>query len=185
MRTRISKLAIWVVALAALTPGAAGAQDLTRIQLDELMTEEQRARTGVNNLTRSERVALEEWLAKYTATVAAVAREMNQVPEARGTRRDAPTIVTAKLWPGLALRGGRVARSDAGGTFLQLVDGTRWEIYLPDRPSTVTWREGDFVLVRRRPAPVGDYEYLLINGEERNAASARFAGWVATGDKPL
>ncbi|MEJ7810933.1 MAG: hypothetical protein WKG32_11040 [Gemmatimonadaceae bacterium] len=68
--------------------------------------------------------------------------------------------------------------SDGGG-FVTLDDGTRWEVYLPDRPATDGWSADDVVLVRRRSAPVGEFDHLLVNGAARDSASVRFAGRAA------
>jgi len=158
MATGRMRLALSVavgLALTALAPERARAQDPMRIQLEELMSEEERTITGVNHLTRVERAALEAWLTRYTATVAAVAKGMKSTPD-----------------------GGRIIRNGEGGTTLRLANGTTWEVYLPDRPSTVTWAEGDLVLVRERAAPIGDYRYVLTNGDARGSAAARFAGWA-------
>jgi hypothetical protein len=60
--------------------------------------------------------------------------------------------------------GVRIANVVNGGTILELQDGTVWEVYLPDRTSTVTWRKGDYVLVRRSPLAQGSYDYTILNG---------------------
>jgi hypothetical protein len=60
--------------------------------------------------------------------------------------------------------GVRIAKVVDGGTLVELQDGTVWEVYLPNRPSTVTWRKGDYVLVQRNPLARGSYDYVIING---------------------
>ncbi len=62
------------------------------------------------------------------------------------------------------LCGVRIANVTDGGTLIELQDGTRWEVYLPNRPATVTWRKGDYVLVERNPLPRGAYDFILVNG---------------------
>jgi len=62
------------------------------------------------------------------------------------------------------LCGVRIASVIDGGTVIELQDGTLWEVYLPNRPATVTWRKGDYVLVQRNPLARGAYDYTLING---------------------
>ena len=57
-----------------------------------------------------------------------------------------------------------------------LADESFWEPDLEDRPSTVTWRPNDRVVVRRIPAPRGDYDFWLINATRADTAAARFAG---------
>jgi hypothetical protein len=77
--------------------------------------------------------------------------------------------------PGLRI----VAVAD-GGTFITLQDGTEWEVYLPDRTSTVQWRRGDWVTVKLAPIAQGRYDYRLGNGRTDTGAIAKFRG--RTGD---
>jgi hypothetical protein len=62
------------------------------------------------------------------------------------------------------LCGVRIANVIDGGTFIELQDGTLWEVYLPNRPATVTWRKGDYVLVQRNPLARGAFDFMLVNG---------------------
>lgn len=66
-----------------------------------------------------------------------------------------------------------------------LADESFWEPDLEDRPSTVTWRPGDRVVVRRIPAPRGDYDFWLINATRADTAAARFAGQPRETAPPL
>lgn len=76
--------------------------------------------------------------------------------------------------------GERIARMDEGGTLIELRDGTVWEVYLPDRTSTVGWQEGDYLVVKE--APLGQdigqdgYMYELINGRTKERAVVSFRG---------
>jgi hypothetical protein len=75
--------------------------------------------------------------------------------------------------------GVRIAAVLDGGSWIELADGTRWEVFLADRPSTDTWRAGDFVNVRFLPIRLGDkgrFAYQLVNGREGNEAAVRFSG---------
>jgi hypothetical protein len=174
----------------ALAAGALLAAPPLRAQepapLARIMSAEERARTGVDRLGPDERAALEAWLARYTATVAAAARSLPEEPRVSTLPPFAGPVI------GRALAGQRVARH-AGlpgaveiadvlddGTFIRLADGTMWEVYLPDRPYTVGWRRGDWVVVRRLSAPVQGFEGSLTNASARSAASVRFAGIVAS-----
>ena len=77
------------------------------------------------------------------------------------------------------LSGVRIAAVLDGGSWIELADGTRWEVYLADRPSTDNWRAGDFVNVRFLPIRLGDkgrFAYQLVNGREGNEAAVRFSG---------
>jgi hypothetical protein len=72
--------------------------------------------------------------------------------------------------------GERIAHTGQGGTYIVLRDNTVWEVYLPDRTSTVGWREGDFLIVKKAPIGHGNYTYELINGRTEETAVVRFEG---------
>jgi hypothetical protein len=72
--------------------------------------------------------------------------------------------------------GERVEHIGQGGTYIILRDNTVWEAYLPDRTSTVGWREGDFLIVKKAPVGHGNYTFELINGRTEEKAIVRFEG---------
>lgn len=75
--------------------------------------------------------------------------------------------------------GVRIAAVLEGGSWIELADGTRWEVFLADRPNTDNWRVGDFVNVRFLPIMLGDqgrFRYQFVNGREGNEAAVRFSG---------
>ncbi|HET7623379.1 MAG TPA: hypothetical protein VFK39_15850 [Gemmatimonadaceae bacterium] len=72
--------------------------------------------------------------------------------------------------------GERILHTGQGGTYIVLRDNTVWEVYLPDRTSTVGWREGDFLIVKKAPVGHGNYTYELINGRTEETAVVRFEG---------
>lgn len=221
MTTRFGGLAmvLGVAGVVGSMPAIARAQRVApQIPIDRVMSPEELARTGIGQLSAQQRVALEAWLARYTAAVAQVARRHNDAdidPDARVRRLDPdeaahvsapdddsaadettppPTVFAAptpavrdadrpragRAHPRTAPVGDRVLRNIDDGSFVMLADGTMWEINLPDRPTSDTWTAGDYVIVRRDPAPVGDYDYILVNGAAHGSARARFAGWIRT-----
>lgn len=182
----VPALAIGVGSIAVQTLGAQTAG------LDRIMSPEERAATGVARLTASERAALEAWLARYTATVStAVQGVTRQEGVPTSAPRSAPIVPRAQdraprpsyetLEP-RTIAGARLFRSTGGGTFVMLEDGTMWEIYLPHRPETATWQQGDFIRVRHDRSPVGDYEHQLVSAPGSSRVSARFAGFVKLGE---
>jgi hypothetical protein len=193
MRTRI--LSALIVALASM-PCALSAQ-ASDVKLDEVMSAQDQVATGVANLSVAQRQSLERWLARYTGTVAAVARRIDRAP-ARETdaprtdaaprtepSRQAPTRqaeqqnLTGRPWlPHKLPNGAQMLRSMDGSTFVMLADGTMWEVYLPHRPQANTWRPGDLIQIRQASIVTGDFDYQLVNGVARSTVSARFAGWV-------
>jgi hypothetical protein len=193
MRTRVSSA---LFAALMLIPCALAAQG-SDVKLDEVMSAQDQVATGVANLSTAQRQSLERWLARYTGTVAAVARRLERVParEADAPARDAAPraepsrqaparqaqqeSLTGRPWlPHKLPNGAQMLRSIDGSTFVMLADGTMWEIYLPHRPQADTWRSGDLIQVRQASIVTGDFEYQLVNGASRSSVSARFAGWV-------
>lgn len=193
MRSRIPSL---LFAALMLTPCALPAQ-ASDVRLDEVMSAQDQMATGVANLSAAQRQSLERWIARYTGTVAAVARRLDRAParEADAPARDvAPRAdpsrqaparqadqprLTGRPWlPHKLPNGAQMLRSIDGSTFVMLADGTMWEIYLPHRPQAETWRAGDLIQVRQASVATGEFDHQLVNGVARSSVSARFAGWV-------
>jgi hypothetical protein len=147
------------------------AQADSTVRIDRVMTGEELQATGVASLAQEQRAALEAWLTRYALAVATLAR---QAVVAR-------TSVDLHFDP--TPQGLRVREvGDAGGTVV-LEDGSVWKIELADRPRTITWEPGDYILVRARPAPTNGNAFVLVNGEDDDAngardtsAAARFGG---------
>jgi hypothetical protein len=193
MRIRIPSA---LLAALMLMPCALLAQ-ASDVKLDEVMSAQDQMATGIANLSAAQRQNLERWLARYTGTVAAVARRLDRAPtreadtpSGNGAPRDesprqAPARqaeqqrITGEPWlPHKLPNGALMLRSIDGSTFVMLADGTMWEIYLPHRPHADTWRAGDLILVRQAAVVTGDFDHQLVNGAARSTVSARFAGWV-------
>ena len=180
----------FALALGAAAVETAGAQAAT---LDRVMSPEERVATGVARLNASERAALEAWLARYTATVSSAVQGLSNppgvpvsAPRTQPQRPQAPEAEPQRgydtIHPRTIAKGARMFRSTGGGTFVMLEDGTMWEIYLPHRPETATWQQGDFVQVRRDASPINDYEHQLVSAPGSTRVSARFAGFVKIGE---
>ncbi len=189
-----------IVSAAALLLGAVAVQP-ARAQspdLDRVMSAQEREATGITRLNANERAALEAWLARYTATVSAAVQGMTHsggvpvnaprgvpaVPRAQEpprTQEPAPRPSYDTLHP-RTIAGAKLFRSTGGGTFVMLEDGTMWEIYLPHRPESATWQQGDFIRVRHDASPIGDYEHQLVSAPGSSRVSARFAGFVKIGE---
>jgi hypothetical protein len=193
MRTRVPSA---LLAALMLMPCALRAQ-APDVRLDEVMSAQDQIATGVANLSAVQRQSLERWLARYTGTVAAVARRIDRAPAREGDApsrdvapraepsRQAPLRqaeqqnLTGRPWlPHKLPNGALMLRSIDGSTFIMLADGTMWEVYLPHRPQADTWRSGDLIQVRQASVVTGEFDHQLINGVARSTVSARFAGWV-------
>jgi hypothetical protein len=112
-------------------------------------------------------------LAQTDTTAQAGGGSAPQSGACSGAQRDSAQIGGAEMSVWNAFR---VCANLDDGTFVALGDGTVWEIYLPDRTSTVEWRAGDLTLVRVNPVTTnaaGLYDYVLINGEDGTQARAR------------
>lgn len=162
--------AVIVAALVALAPGRAASQTDTTLHITQFMSPAERDSTGIATLSAEQLAALDAWLARYTAATAMQIAQ-HTPPQAITIRR--PSV----------RNGFRVVRIIADGSSVVLGDGTVWKIDPADRPTTDTWRVGDFVLVRRDPAPVRSgqetFDYTLSNGRDRrDPPRARLVGRV-------
>jgi hypothetical protein len=92
-----------------------------------------------------------------------------------GTMR-APTVNRDGPFGRSIVPGVQILTVGEGGTYIILRDNTVWEVYLPDRTSTVGWREQDFLVVKQAPVGHGNYTYELINGRTEETAIVRFEG---------
>ena len=96
--------------------------------------------------------------------------------QADTTERQAPRRAVQPAPPNL-VGAVRIIGVADGGTFVTLEDSTEWEVYLPDRTSSVTWRPGDAVILRLRYIIVGDhYDYELFDGRTDSRAAVKFRG---------
>jgi hypothetical protein len=148
--------ALLVVALAAAQP--AGAQEPASSAATLPAPDDSAVAAVLAKLDDSDRATLERWLARYAS------------PAGR------------RGWWG----GARIPASFYvdevvdRGSYIRLEDGTLWEVALGDRPATATWQPNESIVVRIIGAPTGDYEYELVNADNRLRAAARFAGRGAT-----
>jgi hypothetical protein len=134
--------------------------------------------TGVASLTSAQRAALDAWLARYTAIVerasARGAQAANDAASSPGG--DAPAN-ESYAGPLAVPYGSRIAEVKDGGTYILLSDGTEWEVYLPNRPSTITWQQGDYLIVAGRAVELnGQYFFQLFNGKDGSSAAVRWRG---------
>ena len=208
MRTRSLILSMSSAAALAWGGSPLAAQSplmLVPLRMHEVMTPDQFARAGLGSLTPEQRLHLDGWLTRYSAELRqAVERPTKAIAGAdRVTVRPASATVAAPddgdpadVPDGQADHhrgvhgvpytifytmppGARVVGTPEEGGYVTLADGTQWEIYLPDRTTTVTWQRGDYVSVSRAPAGVGDFDHLLVNAPANARAYARFVGLVS------
>jgi hypothetical protein len=177
---RAHRIALAALTAALLAPAALQAQAApaatadTTIRVDDFMTPEEAAASGIANLTPAQRAAFERWVDRYTALVTRVARR-----EPMGASRQAHHAMPAHH-VSHARNAARLAELINGGDFVRLEDGSVWEIYSPDRVATVRWKAGNTVIVRDRNIAINAgraiFDVLLVNGEAGTSATARFRG---------
>lgn len=173
------------------TPLAAqSALVLVPLRMADVMSPADLERAGLENLTREQRLALDSWLTRYAA-------ELRRSAAGNGAAIDQPARWDASpragdqpgrgrwfrdrriIAPITAPPGARLVATPDDGSYVRLADGTLWDVYLPDRPDVDAWRRGDYVIVSRAAAGVGEFDHLLVNASARSRAFARFVGLVA------
>jgi len=179
----LAGLSLLVTPLAAQQPAPRAAPPVPeRLELDRLMSRAEREAMGLSRIDSTQRRALEEWLARYTAAVGAAARVTEPPPVQRSMAYPvAPAWRRAGAWAWYLPVGAPLRAIADGGSYVTLADGTRWEIALPDQPRADDWQRGDFILIERTSVATSDqggpYYYELVNAESRWRAAARFAGY--------
>ncbi|MCK4329072.1 hypothetical protein KAX02_04450 [candidate division WOR-3 bacterium] len=129
------------------------AQDLPFLTLYELMTVEEQKQTGIIRLTKLERKALEQWLANWTLEVIeAISESSGQTYWGVGNTH----------W---------VSEKIDRGDFIQLEDGSLWEISPIDRINTMLWLSFEDIVVIESNNP--HYPYKLINTDSEDTAEAK------------
>jgi hypothetical protein len=173
-RTR-SLIAAALLGAAAAAPAiAAQAADASAPRMADVMSTSELRETGIANLTPAQRSALDAWLARYTAIVEHAA---SRGAQAAGVSSGGGDNGEAYSGPVAVPYGSRIRLVRDGGTSIVLADGTVWEVYLPNRPSTKTWAVGDFVIVKGRAVEQnGEYYYTLTNGRDGSSAAVNWKG---------
>lgn len=150
-----------VCALSAL-PSPTTAQSLT---MRDVMTAAERAATGVDELTHTQRAALDKWLADYTVKVLSATKSMLGVPSA--TSRGEYAGLGSRHW---------IKTVSSGGKLVELEDGSLWEVNAIDRIYTGIWLPISNITVILAETSVGDYRYTLINRDDGEMALVKYLG---------
>ena len=124
-----------------------------QIILDEVMTRDDQKKTGVANLSRTQKIALETWLNNTF-----VLKPKEQAPPP-----------TAQLSLSINIDNGQK---------LQLSDNSIWEIAPSDVPTAAVWITPFPVKITQSNDP--DYPYLLVNINNGISVKARKAQAVST-----
>ena len=94
--------------------------------------------------------------------------------------QDTPDRPCVFNWPCGAVRpplGLYIDTVTAGGRYITLEDGTRWEVQLDHRARAAGWTGEDFVEIRRIDAPTGHYEWRFTKVDDPEGdAAVRLVG---------
>jgi len=176
-KTTFYQFSCWLLMLCALA-SPLHAQDSPKpvLSLDAVMSKADQDRTGVSKLSPKERAALEQWLTDFAITIAT---------KAPGDASPQPKVAG---YAGIGQKHWVKSKAD-GGKFIQLEDGSLWEISPIDKINTMLWLPLDDVVVVESTNPL--YPYKLVG--ERDAAEAKLvtsprsgtAGRAGSGDIEL
>ena len=143
-------------------------------RMADVMSPAEIRETGVASLTPAQRAALDAWLARYTGIIE---RAAGQGAQAAANAAPAGGENETYAGPTAMPYGSRIAEILDGGTKIVLGDGTIWEVNLPDRPATTTWKQGDYVIVAARAIELNNtYFFQLINGRDGTTAAVAWRG---------
>lgn len=160
-------------ALAIASPALLAQADSVAPRMSDVMSPSEMRETGVAMLNASQRGTLDSWLARYTAMIERAASHGAQAASAAS----GSTGGEAYSGPVAVPYGSRISAVKDGGENIVLSDGTIWEVYLPNRPSTKTWAVGDYVIVAGRAVEQnGVYYFSLINGRDGTSAAVAWRG---------
>jgi len=123
-----------------------------RLSLDAVMTKSEQEDTGVSKLSAKEKAALEQWLTGFATKVVTASAT---IPKAA-----AYAAAGQKHW---------VSSKADGGAFIQLEDGSFWQISSLDKIKTMLWLPTENIVVVESSNP--QYPYKLVG--ERDTAEAK------------
>lgn len=155
-------LAFTLVALLHAVPALAQRQ--RPLDLDRIMSNQTQVAAGINKLSPSERSALEQWVADWSRGVYDAA--------VQNTLKSSTPRASAKVYSGV---GGRhwISKVIRNGTYIELEDGSLWEVASLDRVYTSIWLPVSDIRVVEANSSVGSYQYLLVNVDSGEQASAK------------
>ena len=154
------------------------------VHLDELMSLHEYTSTGLTNLKPQEVQALEIWLQRYRAAVIdsttraaqrASTSQFGPAAPASAPPAATPAANTRALVPANAHT---VTGIRSGSRFVQIDDGSVWDVYPADQTETAGWQVGDNVTVRVANQPYGEFDHELVNAQRTGPVRAKFMGYA-------
>ena len=165
---RVPSLLPIVLCLTAISILAADSSS-QGLLLDQLMTKDEQARTGVSKLSQGERAALEQWLIKFAVTSANLGKTQ---PSAMVPKSSGYDGLGQKHW---------VKTRTEGGALIQLEDGSLWQIAPLDKIYTALWLPIQNVVVAQSDNP--QFPFKLVS--ERDTVEAKLLLVAKGGDIEL
>jgi len=163
-------------------PAPANASSGGGVHLDELMSLHEYTSTGLTTLKPQEVQALEIWLERYRAalidstTRAAQQRvSTSQLTPAAPAPAATAAANTRSLIPANAHT---VTGIRSGSRFVQIDDGSVWDIHPADQTETAGWQVGDYVTVRVANQAYGEFDHELVNSQRTGPVRAKFMGYA-------
>ena len=151
------------------------------VHLDELMSLHEYTATGLTSLKPQEVQALENWLANYRAAVmdSATRAAQQRVSTQFAPAAPAPTAMNAAITRTLPPANAHtVTGIRSGSRFVQIDDGSVWDIYPADQTETANWQVGDYVTVRTANQAYGEFDHELVNSQRTGPVRAKFMGYA-------
>ena len=164
-----------------LPPAQANAGNSSGVHLDELMSLHEYTSTGLTTLKPQEVQALEMWLERYRA---ALIDSTTRAAQQRGSTSQftppppAPAAPAANTRSVAAANTHTVTGIRSGSRYVQIDDGSVWDIYPADQTETAGWQVGDNVTVRVASQAYGEFDHELVNSQRTGPVRAKFMGYA-------
>jgi len=166
-----------------IPPSQANAGTGGGVHLDELMSLHEYTSTGLTTLKPQEVQALEMWLERYRAALIDSTTRAVQVQRGSTSQlmpaAPAPAATAAVNTRAVAPANAHtVTGIRSGSRYVQIDDGSVWDIYPADQTETAAWQVGDNVTVRVASQAYGEFDHELVNSQRTGPVRAKFMGYA-------
>ncbi len=162
---------------------SANAGNSSGVHLDELMSLHEYTSTGLTTLKPQEVQALEMWLERYRAALIDSTTRAAQQQRASTSQfvpaAPAPAATAAaNTRSSVPANAHTVTGIRSGSRYVQIDDGSVWDIYPADQTETAAWQVGDNVTVRVASQAYGEFDHELVNSQRTGPVRAKFMGYA-------
>jgi len=163
-----------------IPPAQANAGNGGGVHLDELMSLHEYTSTGLTTLKPQEVQALEMWLERYRAALIDSTTRATQQQRAPTSQLmpAAPAPAAANTRSSVPANAHTVTGIRSGSRYVQIDDGSVWDIYPADQTETAAWQVGDNVTVRVASQAYGEFDHELVNSQRTGPVRAKFMGYA-------